>query len=200
MTDLPTPVVIPNATVVSLDLPPDLTFDQWYAYLTYVRTVEVACHWWLGDLLNGAAQRGFEHQAIQAAHELGFSDQTCANAKSVCGRLPKERRRLGLTYSHHAAAAYLEPEQADEVLETAERERWLVRDVQEEVKRIRGVALPAKVEADEDLRKRVGDLCRLMDGFLESYETIPDAAYETARELRDALDVLLRVAPRPRDV
>src|SRR5215469_13111597 len=98
-------VVIPNASAVGIDFPEFLTFDQWLAYATYVAVAERACHWWLGDLLNAAENWGYLDQAIQAAHELGFADQTCANAKSVAARWPMARRIGSLSYSHHAALA-----------------------------------------------------------------------------------------------
>ena len=48
------PVVLPNATAVSLDLPHYLPFDQWLAYLSYVKIIGQAWSWWLGDLLIAA--------------------------------------------------------------------------------------------------------------------------------------------------
>ena len=128
----PQAVVLPNATAVSLDLPNYLPFDQWLSYLTYVKTVERAWSWWLGDLLNAAERFGYFDEALQTVHEMGFADSTCSNAKSIASRIPKERRVLGLEYSHHKEVAYLEPAQADRILEMAARSHWTVEEVRQQ--------------------------------------------------------------------
>ena len=133
-----TPVVLPNATAVSLDLPHYLPFDQWLAYLSYVKIIGQAWSWWLGDLLIAADAFGYTDEAIQAIDEMGIAPQTAANAKSVCSRMPKERRRTELAFSHHAIVCYLPEARAELLLSEAAANHWTVRRLREEA--CRGLA------------------------------------------------------------
>ena len=119
--------ILPYATENSLDLPLDMSFDQWKAYAGYVRVMENGHQWWIGDLLLFAESHGkeFEEQAHQAIAQLNFNEQTLANAMAVAKRFPKARRRPELTHAHHKMVAFMENKKAaDDLLAMAVASNW----------------------------------------------------------------------------
>jgi hypothetical protein len=87
--------------------------------------------WWIGDWwLYGEHRYG--EQASQAP-ALGLKPDTLSNAAAVASRVQMPRRRGNLTFSHHQAIAYLEPEVADALLTQAEEGQWTVQHLREVV-------------------------------------------------------------------
>lgn len=74
-----------------------------------------ACQFVIGDLINHTAARAGEKYA-RWMEVTGLDYQTLANAASVCRAIPIEKRRPGLSFSHHKEVARLAPDA---------RERWL---------------------------------------------------------------------------
>jgi hypothetical protein len=93
--------------------------------------VDKSLGWWIGDWARAGEKWGDKYEAVIEATGLAY--QTVANAKSVAEKFDFYRRRENLTYTHHAEVAALPPERADELLSIAEKERWSVRRLREEV-------------------------------------------------------------------
>ena len=94
---------------------------------------------------------------------------TLKNRASVARRIDPSRRRDGLTWSHHAEVAGLEPDEADAVLaETAlytwsvEHQRGATRQAQREVERLQAqLATSQAASTTVDAAKRVVDNVRV---------------------------------------
>jgi hypothetical protein len=63
----------------------------------------------------------------------GYDRQTLMNMVYVASHFEFSRRREGLSWSHHAELAALEPEDQERWLDHSEQERLSVRDLREEL-------------------------------------------------------------------
>lgn len=101
--------------------------------------VNMASRWWIGDCLNWLYPNDKSHGRFTPwVGATGLDEKTLYNLKWVCSRIEISRRREGLTYSHHAEVASLEPE---------EQEYWLARANEEHL----GVkALRAKLRKGDE--------------------------------------------------
>jgi hypothetical protein len=84
---------------------------------------------WLGD----AAVYGERHYgelAAQALEAAGRSADAMQRYIRVAERVPPERRREGLSWSHHREVAPLDPPDQTEWLERAEANRWTRRELE----------------------------------------------------------------------
>jgi hypothetical protein len=126
-------------TRVSLELPPNLTFDEWSSVGETLQAVEVSIQWWVGDwwAYGEAAYGGRKELAdrLRVADPEFPAFQTCQNYGSVSRAFETSRRREVLSWSHHAEVASLPEDEADEVLDAAEREGWTKRETRAEVSR-----------------------------------------------------------------
>lgn len=125
-------------TVVVLErLPPGrLTATAWELPTLSLGEVTKAAEWlaavgrgwqfWAGDLINAAQTMHGElaSQALVAIEDAvgPKSLHTLTRAAWVARAFPPDRRRPGLSYSHHLAVAGLDAEKADGWLDRAERE------------------------------------------------------------------------------
>lgn len=139
-------VVIEGATMTNLNLPMELTWNDWKSYAKYLRVLEKGVHWWIGDLLIYADQRGkhWEENGIQYLAELGFADQTLTQIKSVVSHFGPggKKRHEALSFEHHRAVAYLPPKLAEELLVRAEigdghGNSWTTKELEEEIRAAR---------------------------------------------------------------
>jgi hypothetical protein len=127
------PELLPCTTAVGLNLPSDLTWDQWVAYGAQLKVVESAIQFWVGDWIN-AGDKLDRERVWQELHNLGFVKQTVLNWASVARKIPPERRRARIDYSLQAALAYIEPKLADKLLDEAVEGEWTVRELREKMK------------------------------------------------------------------
>lgn len=110
-------------TATSLNLPPDLPFDQFEALAYMFGRIRDQSAWVIGDLLN-YGEKAYGHKYAQAEAATGLAEQTLMNYSSVCGRVPKSRRRKGLKFSHHAEVASLSPDDQNHWLSLAYKGGW----------------------------------------------------------------------------
>jgi hypothetical protein len=109
-----------NATLVSLDLADDLLWETFAALCTYLGKLRNATAFWIGDALNyGDAVFGFD--ASQAEAFLGRSPETLRRWQWACEKVPKPRRRAGLSFTHHENVAALAPDEQVRWLDHAEQ-------------------------------------------------------------------------------
>lgn len=85
-------------TPVSLQLPTDLTAQQWQQVGATLQRVEEARQWWLGDWWNAGVKWGEGRQVCEA---LGLVYQSMVDCGNVTKTIESKRRRLDLTFTHH---------------------------------------------------------------------------------------------------
>jgi N6-adenosine-specific RNA methylase IME4 len=127
-------------TPTGLELPPDLTVEEWLEIGLKLQSVERSVMWWLGDWLR-YGERKYGEMYSQALEETDYSYQTLADAAWVAGKVEFSRRRENLPFSHHREVAPLPPEQQDEILDAAQREAWSRNAVRAEVNRRKNSAV-----------------------------------------------------------
>lgn len=109
-------------TRTALALPDDLSFERWEEIGATIATMRDGVQWWAGDWINFGESRYGETYS-QAVQETGRSEQTLMNIAWVARQFPPERRRESLSWSHHAEVAALDAEDADRLLDRAERDK-----------------------------------------------------------------------------
>lgn len=96
------------------ELPADMTEREWRAAGELLGKVERSVSWWLGDWWAFGVTRYGERKAIVQAEDWdGPEYQTCINASNVAQKFESNRRRLDLSFKHHAEVASLSPDEAD---------------------------------------------------------------------------------------
>lgn len=121
---MPGVVSTPTALVISVDL----RFNEWSRLLDTIEQVHERACWALGDARRYADER-FDVEYADALEARDIRKPTSARCAWVARTFPEERRRDGLTFSHHEKVAALgEPEQ-ELWLNEAERQGWSVREL-----------------------------------------------------------------------
>lgn len=152
-----------------LALPPDLTFDEWRSALYTADLMVSAGPWYLVDLMAyGEAKFGEHHSdALPTAEEDPNGDMQARlkQASWMATKYPTASTRVpSLSYTHHRAAAELEPDERQGLLEYAAHEHLTTRDlialVKERQASIRGVVVAAETTcaADQVWAPTVADL------------------------------------------
>jgi len=125
-----------EVSAVALVLPDDLTFDDWSEYGRRLSHMAEGVMWWVGDWWRYGEHRYGDR--AKAAVEAGtFAFQTYVNAGVVASRIESNRRRLVLSWSHHAEVAPLEQTDQDNLLDQAEAKKWSRNDLRQAVRRMR---------------------------------------------------------------
>jgi len=107
--------------------------------------------WWIGDFLNSAATTKGEAYA-KAYLATDYAPATLWEAKSVCGRIPKESR-VNLSYSHHKEALGIAKDTtlAIRFLKTAEQEGLSVKQLRKTIIEALGERQDRKVVATKTI-------------------------------------------------
>lgn len=114
----------------------DLSMQDWIAQGRRLGMAGRNVGWWIGDWLRfGNAAYGERYS--RAAQVTGYDAQTLMNMVYVASQVAVDRRRAGLSWSHHAEVAALPAEQQDTWLARAEQDRLSVRDLREAIRRER---------------------------------------------------------------
>ncbi len=150
-----------RVTQVGLDLPADMTFEQWQGIGQSLRGVERSLMWWIGDWLRYGERRWGEMYS-QALDATDKAYQTLANAKSVAEKFEFSRRREKLGWSHHAEVASLPPDVADALLDEAERDGLSRNDLRKRASQVKAAVRINAADPDGDTCS-VSDLMRLAE-------------------------------------
>lgn len=119
-----------------VDIMGELDYQEWEAVIVQLKSIQGAIQWWLGDLLNyGEARYGETYSQVLDATEYEY--QTLANFKYVAGRIPPERRKKSLSFSHHVEVASLEPPLQEELLREAENLGLSTKELRKRVKEVK---------------------------------------------------------------
>lgn len=127
-------VVLPDtlgATTIALSLPPGLSFEAWQGIGQTLGQISSAHQWWVGDWWN-YGEREYGEMASQATGEH-IDPGTLSDWAAVADRVKMPLRNGNLSWSHHRAVAYLEPEEQREWLDEAEREHLDVRELRRRI-------------------------------------------------------------------
>ncbi|HEU5471983.1 MAG TPA: LmbU family transcriptional regulator [Actinophytocola sp.] len=118
---------------VGLQIPRDLSFEDWAKAGRQLSGIVDSSAWWLGDwLVFGKTHYADCYQlAIQGA---GLRYQTLRNYAWVARRFDLGRRRSALTFQHHAEVASLPIEEQERLLDQAEREMWSTKQLRSAVR------------------------------------------------------------------
>lgn len=176
----------------SLTIDKAATLEDWLAAGAQLKRYQVGIQFWLGDWMIAGEQYG--ERIWQDIHELGFADGTLLNYASICRQIPRERRRAELEFTHHKLVAYLPQKEADKLLESAAREDWSTRQLQEETKKLAGGApkdseiKPAESESQGPPSAELWDLCLAL---VTARNERSEVRYNLARKLRDQLNEYL---------
>jgi hypothetical protein len=101
-------------TPVSLQLPTDLTAQQWQYVGAALQRFDEARQWWIGDWWNAGVKWGDGRESCEA---LGLTYQTVQDAGMVAKHFQFSRRRENLTFTHHReVCALTEPGVQDNFL------------------------------------------------------------------------------------
>lgn len=122
-------------TTTGLDLSsrPDLTYDQLEALAAFWGHVQEVSKWALFDTLLAIEMRHGELVA-QAAEATGRQPSTIENGMSIARKIPKSRRREGVTFSTHAEVAALPANDQKRWLKVAAEERLTKDELRSRVK------------------------------------------------------------------
>jgi hypothetical protein len=107
--------LLPHASAVGLNLPENLSFEEWREIGRKLGRAKSTLQWWIADWwVHGEHQYGERTHQVES---LGLSFQTCANYGRVARAFREtSRRRELLSFAHHEAVAALKPEDANQLL------------------------------------------------------------------------------------
>lgn len=149
-------------------LPPDLSYDEWRDVLALAEHIEAASPWWVVDAV-AFGEAKFGEQATHAFptredDPTGARQSKLKQAAWMATKYPRNQRVPGLSYTHHRAAAELEPDERRGLLEYAAREhlstRELIALVKERQQAVEGVVVASETgcAADQVWVPAVSDL------------------------------------------
>ncbi|MFG2004638.1 LmbU family transcriptional regulator [Spirillospora sp. NPDC048911] len=120
-------------TAVGLQIPAELTFEDWERAGRQLSGIVNSSAWWLGDWLVYGKEhyRDRYERGILAA---GLQYQTLRNYAWVAGRFELCRRHAALSFQHHAEVASLPVEEQDKWLDHAEKARWTTKQLRESIR------------------------------------------------------------------
>jgi hypothetical protein len=142
-----------RSTANGLELRQGLSYDAWVNVGSRIARIANASAWWLGDwVIYGEQSYGTRYRAALRATALDY--QTLRNYAWVARAFEPFRRRVGVSFQHHAEVAALPEADQDLWLERAERLQWS----RNELRRRMRAEMPPDPDADEHamtLRVRV---------------------------------------------
>lgn len=122
-------------------------FDEWAALVGRLYAVRSAGLWALGDALNfGDSRYGEKYSQVLDARCI--SEGGARNVASVAARIDVSRRRDKVSFWHHAEVAGLDPEDADRLLDEADRHQWPRETLRDAVREMKGTTkTPTAIDA-----------------------------------------------------
>lgn len=122
----------------SLNLPPDLSRDEWLQIGETLTSIEEGLKFWRGDWLAFGERRSWGETYTQAMEATGLSYSTLSKEVWVARAIPPESRDGELSWAHHAEVADLEEEDRGAWFEKAkfgdDGNQWSAKRLREEIK------------------------------------------------------------------
>ena len=114
----------------------ELAVAEWVEQGRCLGAIGRGSGWWIGDWVRyGSARYGGRYAA--ASQVTGYDTQSLMNMAYVASRFEASRRRPGLSFSHHAEVAGLDPEDQELWLDRAEAGNFSVRALRAELRKAR---------------------------------------------------------------
>lgn len=135
-----------KVTRKSLELPANLSFDEWQEIGRSLNSVEGSVMWWLGDWW-AYGEHAYGERASQATggdDDDAYKFQTLMDSGWVARKFETSRRREVLPWSFHKEVAAQEPVEQDRLLDWAEKTSATQKELRAEVR----VAVRAAKKAD----------------------------------------------------
>lgn len=161
-------------TPTKLDLPADLTYEQFTGVGTVLAMMDEATSWWIGDWLNYGENHIANYE--QAVHLTGLAEDTLAQWAWVARQVPPERRREDVKWTMHRAVAPLTAREQTRWLAKAAKKQWTASDLKRALK-------PPPDPADE------AAITRVIPATLE------EVARAIVRDMKDADDPSYMLVP-----
>lgn len=123
-----------NLSEIGLQLlDPEMPYERYQDLCYMLGRFHEAVRFAIGDAIRlGEALYGEE--AFQAIEEMGLSEDARKEYLRVAQKVPRSRRRKGLSWSHHRAVAALEPAKQKEWLRRADEERMSHHQLRDELR------------------------------------------------------------------
>jgi len=129
------------------------SYDEWARMGAFLRTVERANHWWIGDWLlygEGHYQDRFD-QAVNA--DDGWEESTVKTDQWVALNVSPSVRTDALSFTHHHVIAEMQPEDQEVWLGRAAEEKWSVSELRTHIRLSKRAAVqPAVLNSDGPFR------------------------------------------------
>jgi hypothetical protein len=191
------------ATDVGLRFPSNLTYEEWERAGGQVARIASSSAWFIGDWV-ACGQHRYETRYRDAIEAVGLEYHTIRNYVWVARRFEHRRRRVNLSFQHHAEVASMSPDEQDRWLARAEEFGWSRNQLRRRIQRSRdatqrqtegNVVHPLKVD-----RTRADRWLRAAEHSGHSLETwiitsLDSAASETLAETEGA-EVMSPVAEK----
>jgi len=123
-------------TKTGLNLPENMTFEEWLALAPTLRCFRDASLWWWGDYIN-FGERKYGEVYAQALEESDYSYGTLTNASYVSRAIESSRRRENVPISFHQEVASLDPALQDEFLDKCEEAGWTRNELRSNLRKAR---------------------------------------------------------------
>jgi hypothetical protein len=121
---------------IGLDLPDDLTREDWETIAAHIEGSRNGYQWWYVDWYAHSCKHYGD--GVKAAKKLGVPYGTLRNWVVVARRLPLSFRHDGLTFEHHIVVAMVTslqtPEERFKWLSRAHKQKWSAARLRKEVK------------------------------------------------------------------
>lgn len=129
----------------ALNLPDQLSFDEWLGIGDKLHELDASVLWWIGDwLLYG--QNTYAERFAKALTLTGYSKDRLNAAKAVAAAFPASERSERVSWEMHRVAASLPRDQRADAIRTAEVRAMTEKDFRAEVARITASAREEEAE------------------------------------------------------
>jgi N6-adenosine-specific RNA methylase IME4 len=164
------------------------TKQGWLAAAAFVKHVEVAAPYWVGDLLLWLEKSsGWDDQTIdQLTGQTGWARQTVYNHKHIASRLDTEAREVAPSFSHARAVAALEPKQQLKVLKRAREEELTASQTAKVAQKI---MRPRVVEGQAKLEGKYRVIYADPPWKYDNDRAMPDGSLTSAHDSYDGLTI-----------
>lgn len=117
-----------------LRITPDVTFEQWAAIGRSLDALGRSLQFAVGDWIN-FGENHYGEMYSQAVEFTTYDYHSLINLAAVARRVPMSLRKDELSYSHHAAVAYLNNSETQvQLLDEADQNDWTVRQLRARVR------------------------------------------------------------------
>lgn len=142
---------------LALNLPPDLSFEEWAALGRHLHKFARGSAWWLGDwLLYG--EHGWGDKYNQAVEVTGIGADTLVAYQWTASRIPAPDRRRELSFTHHREVAGVE-DLSDrlDLLDRAVDEGWSAQELRQAVRALKAIPADTSPSSSSDADDDSGD-------------------------------------------